>query len=132
MAYTNHHVSAQEHAVHKIILVVEDDDDIGTFLVEMLAQETPYKTMLVTDAFQALRAVNDIKPNLFITDYRLPNMDGIELYDRLRAKKELKDVPIILMSACLPVQEVQKRKLVGMSKPFELDNLLDTVERLLA
>ncbi|MBV8822539.1 MAG: response regulator [Chloroflexi bacterium] len=132
MAYNNSHASVKERTTHKTILVVEDDNSIGDLLVDVLSQETPYKAVLVSDGFQALKAVTTMKPSLFITDYQLPYMDGIELYDRLRAKKELEDVPVLLISAYLPIREIQKRKLTSMSKPFELDDLLDTVERLLA
>ena len=119
--------------IHKpTILVIEDDDSIGAFLVEALVQETPYKALLVTDGFQALQIVDKVQPCLFITDYRLPLMNGLELYDLLKAKQTLKDTPAILMSAQLPEQEVQKRNMVGLNKPFELDDLLNTVERLLA
>ncbi len=115
-----------------VILVIEDDDSIGTFLVEALSQETPYKAILVTDGFQALQLMDKVKPCLFITDYHLPHMNGLELYDMLQLMQPLKDTPAILMSAQLPEQEVQKRNMVGLNKPFELDELLDTVERLLA
>ena len=119
--------------IHKpVILVIEDDDSIGTFLVEALSQETPYKAMLVTDGFQALQLVRIVKPSLVITDYRLPNMNGLELYDMLKSMHPLKDTPTIIMSAHLPMQEVRKRNLVGLNKPFELDDLLNTVERLLS
>lgn len=115
-----------------VILVIEDDDSIGTFLVEALSQETPYKTMLVTDGFQALQLVHKVKPSLVITDYRLPSMNGLELCDMLKSMQPLKDTPTIIMSAHLPVQEVRKRNLIGLNKPFELDDLLNTVERLLS
>ncbi len=115
-----------------IILVIEDDDSIGTFLVEALSQETAYKAMLVTDGFQALQLMDKVKPCLFITDYHLPHMNGLELYDLLKLMPLLKDTPAILMSAQLPEQEVQKRNMIGLNKPFELDDLLNTVERLLA
>jgi len=115
-----------------IILVIEDDDSIGTFLVEALSQETPYEAMLVTDGLQALQLVHTVKPSLVITDYRLPNINGLELYDMLKTMQPLKDTPAIIMSAHLPMQEVRKRNLVGLNKPFELDDLLNTVERLLA
>ncbi len=119
--------------IHKpTILVIEDDDSIGAFLVEALAQETPYKALLVTDGFQALQIVDKVQPCLFITDYRLPLMNGLELYDLLKARQTLKDTPAILMSAQLPEQEVLKRNMVGLNKPFELDDLLNMVERLLA
>jgi CheY-like chemotaxis protein len=114
------------------ILVIEDDDSIGTFLVEALSQETSYRAVLVTDGYQALQLVRSVKPSLVITDYRLPHMNGLELYDMLKSMQSLKDTPAIIMSAQLPVQEVRKRNLVGLNKPFELDDLLNTVERLLA
>jgi len=48
------------------ILVVEDDSDIGLFLVQAISQETPHQAMLVTDGFQALKAITNLKPDLFI------------------------------------------------------------------
>ncbi|GCE19071.1 response regulator [Dictyobacter kobayashii] len=120
-----------QHRLHKTILVVEDDDSIGSLLIDALAQETSYNAVLVPDGFEALRAVRSLKPSLIITDYRLPQMDGLELYDQMHSMDEVADVPTILMSAYMPVDEVQKRDLVSLHKPFELDDLLDTVETLL-
>jgi CheY-like chemotaxis protein len=114
----------------KAILVVEDDSEIGSFLLEALSLETSYTTILASDGFEALKASSIVPPCLCITDYRLPHMDGLELYDRLRAKEELADLPVILISAQLPEEEVKKRQIVGLNKPFELDDLLDTVEKL--
>ncbi|GAC1350230.1 MAG: hypothetical protein PVS3B1_36650 [Ktedonobacteraceae bacterium] len=100
-------------------------------LVDVLSQETSYHIQLVPDAFQAMRVMCTLKPSLFITDYHLPHMDGIALYDYLLAKDKLAHVPTIIMSANIPEEEVKKRHLVGLEKPFELDELLDTVEHLL-
>ncbi|HEU5226203.1 MAG TPA: response regulator [Ktedonobacteraceae bacterium] len=116
----------------KTILVVEDDASIGFLLVEALRQETPYMAMLVSDGIQALKIAHSIKPSLFITDYWLPYINGLELYDRLQATKDLADTPTIIMSAYLPEQEVKKRNLVGLNKPFELDEFLEIVTKLLA
>jgi CheY-like chemotaxis protein len=115
----------------KTILVVEDDDSIGSLLIEVLSQETPYQALLVTDGLQAIKLVHKIKPSLFITDYRLPHMNGIELYDFLRTTKDLESTPAIIMSAYLPQEEVKKRNLVSLNKPFDLDDFLDIVEHLL-
>jgi DNA-binding response OmpR family regulator len=125
--HSNTHHSSPE----KIILVVEDDDNIGSMLLETLSQETPYKPVLVNDGFEALEAVRSTKPDLFITDYRLPNMNGIELYDRLRHTRNFDNTPTIIMSAYLPVDEVRKRRLIGLSKPFEIDEFLETIEKLI-
>lgn len=115
----------------KTILVVEDDVGIGSFLAQAISQETHHQALLVTDGFQALKTVMDIKPSLFILDYQLPRMNGIELYDKLHAIEGLDAVPAILISARLPKQEIDKRHIIGMSKPLELDEFLHTIEELL-
>ncbi len=120
----------KERYAQKTILVIEDDDSIGEFLVDALA-DTSYQTFLVPNGLQALQLVNSVKPALVITDYRLPYMDGIELYDRLHERQDLADMPTIIMSAYLPVEEVKKRKLVSLEKPFELDELISTIEQLI-
>src|SRR5258708_16712198 len=98
----------------KTILVVEDDDDIGSFLVQAISQETTHHALLVTDGFQALETVHELKPNLLIIDYQLPHMNGIDLYDQLTARKGLESIPTILMSARLPSQVIAKLKIVVM------------------
>lgn len=120
-----------ESTTLKTVLVVEDDTGIGSFLVQAIQQETSYQAMLVTDGFQALKTVANIKPGLFILDYQLPRMNGIELYDQLHAISGLEHIPAIIISARLPRQEIEKRHIVGMSKPLELDDFLHTIERLL-
>lgn len=121
----------EKRASIKTILVVEDDVGIGSFLAQAISQETDHQALLVTDGFQALKTVMDIKPSLFILDYQLPRMNGIELYDTLHAIEGLEGVPAILISARLPKQEIDKRHIVGMSKPLELDEFLYTIEELL-
>ncbi len=116
----------------KTILVVEDDADIGSFIVQAIHQETSHNVLLVTDGFQALKAIHNLKTDLFIIDYQLPYMNGIELYDQLIDIEHQKTRPTIMISARLPAQEILKRNIVGMKKPFELQDLLNTIERLLA
>ena len=116
----------------KTILVVEDDEDIGSFIVEALLQETSHQALLVTTGFKALETVKTIKPNLFVLDYLLPRMNGIELYDRLHATQELQDIPAVMISANIPTSEARKRKITCLKKPFELDELLQTIEELIA
>jgi DNA-binding response OmpR family regulator len=131
MQYQEELVSTDNRSDQKTIVVVEDDERIGPLLVEVFAQETTYKAMWVTDGLRALQVVPKIKPNLLITDYKLPYINGIELYDKLHSIKDMAETPTIMISASLPEQEVRERCLVSLSKPFDLDELLDTVERLM-
>ncbi len=89
-------------------------------LLETITQLTPYQLVLATHSVQALHMVKDVKPVLFILDYHLPMMNGIELYDRLHAIKELEHVPAMMVSAVLPERELQARHIIGIHKPFEL------------
>lgn len=115
----------------KTVLLVEDDTNIGEVFVQAIVQETPYLAILVPDGSQALNTVKSIKPNLFILDYQLPRMNGIELYDKLRAIEGLEHIPTIMMSARLPHQELKKRNIIAMNKPIDLDEFLQTIEKLL-
>lgn len=116
----------------KLILMVEDDVDIGALLELTIVQETLHQPLLVTSGFQALQLIHDVTPDLLLLDYQLPGMNGIELYDRLHASKGLEEIPAIMVSARLPRQELTKRSIVGMSKPLDLDELLETIEQLVA
>jgi CheY-like chemotaxis protein len=116
----------------KTILIVEDDTAIGEVLIQVLSQETPHQSVLVPNGFQALDIVRKLIPDLLLLDYRLPGMNGLELYDRLHATKGPEHIPTIMLSAYLPQREIKQRKIVGMHKPFELDILLDKIEELLS
>lgn len=124
--------SAEDQISVKTVLVVEDDEDIGALIAQAIELETPFRALHVTDGFQALKKVNNLKPNLFLLDYRLPDTNGIKLYDALHAISGLEHVPAIMISANLPTQEVQKRKLLSLKKPFELDELLQIIGKVIA
>ncbi len=114
----------------KTILVVEDDLAIVSFLVAVIEQETPYRAVVATESHAALELVRHFLPDLLLLDYRLPGMNGIELYDRLN---EVAPIPAILMTASrqLPQQQLQQRQLIAFRKPFELDVFLATIETFL-
>lgn len=126
------HVSERpEHQV-KTVLVVEDDADIGEFLIELLKMEESFQTLLATNGSQALELVKTVIPDLFVLDYQLPGIDGLSLADHFQAIDSLKEIPILFMSAKLPAQELEKRQIVSLEKPFEANTFLQLVKRLLA
>jgi CheY-like chemotaxis protein len=123
--------SEADHSPVKTVLVVEDDEDVGAFIVQAISQETPYQALLATDGFQALKMVRSLIPNLFLLDYHLPSMDGIELYDNLRDSEELKDMPVVMFTASLSTPELREREIIFVQKPAELDELLQTIRKVL-
>ncbi len=120
-----------KHGETYTILVVEADADIGSLLLEALSEKTSYQMILLTHSLQALEVARGIKPDLFILNYHLPQVNGIELYDRLHAIKGLKHVPTIMVGADLPEEEMKQRKIVSLKKPFGMDELLDAIQRAL-
>jgi len=131
MAQNEEQNSVETQQNLKMILLVEDDSNIGEVLVQAITQETSYLATLVPNGFEALKMVDGIKPSLFILDYQLPRMNGIELYDKLHAIETLANVPAIMMSAGLPDKELEKRKILGMNKPIDLDDFLQTIDQFL-
>ncbi|HEU0000025.1 MAG TPA: response regulator [Ktedonobacteraceae bacterium] len=124
---------SNQEANNQTILLVEDDEDISVFMTQILTDETPYEALRVPDATSALEVVDSIKPSLFILDYRLPGLNGLELSDRLHSIEGLETVPTMMISAnYLPRNELQRRHITYLKKPFDLSHLLTAVEKLLA
>ncbi len=119
----------------KTILIVEDDEGIGEYLIDAIKQETPYHAMVVRDSLRAVEVVKHIKPNLLILDYHLPFLTGIELYDQLHIIEGLEHIPAILMSASLPQHAIEKeiteRALLSLHSPHELEELIQMLNKVL-
>lgn len=125
--------TTDQESPNQTILLVEDDEDISFFMTQVLEQETPYEALHVPDATSALEVVDSVKPDLFILDYRLPDLNGLELSDRLHSIEGLETVPTMMISAnTLPRNELQQRHITYLKKPFDLSRLLTEVEKLLA
>jgi len=80
--------------------------------------------------YDAYRVVSSLMPSLFILDYHLPVFNGIDLYDRLHAIPRLEHVPALIISANVPRHAIQERQLASLSKPFDLEALLEIVHRM--
>ncbi len=126
-------LSRETQATTNTILLVEDDPNISAFLVEAIAQETPYRAIVASDSYAALKLVRHFTPCLFVLDYGLPGMSGIELYDRLHINLELAAIPAVLITANhhVPQQQIRQRQLITFIKPIELEAFLATIETLL-
>ena len=111
------------------ILIAEDDEEIAQILLLMIEQETPYTPLRVITGHDALRVAQEHPPLLFLLNYHLPSMTGLQLYDQLHAIPGLETIPAIMVSATLPRAELKQRGIFGLDKPFDLDELLHLIER---
>jgi two-component system KDP operon response regulator KdpE len=112
---------------HKHILVVDDESQITRVLRTSLSSHG-YDIRVANDGETALEIMKDWSPDLVITDLAMPNMDGLELCRRLRAKTQ---IPIIVLS----VRGEERTKVQALdagaddyvTKPFGIDELLARV-----
>lgn len=114
----------------KKILIVEDDQEIGRLYLDLLLTETNCVVTLASEPFQALNVVEKFKPDLFILDYLLPHMDGLELYNRLHTIKGLENVPALVITGTLLDKKGKEPGIIRMQKPFDIDILLQTIENI--
>jgi len=79
-------------------MVIEDEESLCALLEYNLAKEG-YTVSLVTDGEEALFSIEDEKPDIIVLDWMLPHVSGIEICRRIRARSEIKDTPIIMLTA---------------------------------
>lgn len=106
------------------ILIVEDDQSVGQFLQQLIEEDTPYSSVVITNGLTALEQAPYLHPCLLLIDYRLPGINGVELYDRLQQVEGVRNTPAIMMSAALPVSELERRGIHQLRKPMEIGNVL--------
>jgi CheY-like chemotaxis protein len=117
----------------ELIYIVDDDVDILMVLVEALSDEG-YEAIGFTSPTLALDAIEHRLPDLLITDFMLPTMDGDELVTRVREGAGANDaaaaqaLPILVVSAVATPKTVAHMPIQAfISKPFDLDDLLAQV-----
>lgn len=118
-------------SIAKNILIIEDDDGIREILGEILTEETIHQVFLAQDGESGLNILQDATPDLFLVDYRLPDINGLELIDRIRRIKGYEQTPMVLMSASLSRENVTGPHLRYFRKPFDLDKLLEMIDEIL-
>ena len=114
------------------ILVVDDERDSRTVLELLLAMEG-HEVLVAPDGIAALQAVREHQPDLVITDWMMPRMNGADLCGRLRSDPATRAIPIIVVSA-RGLEPKHPGRLYDrfLHKPYELDALLELINALLA
>lgn len=113
------------------ILIVDDKPNNLRFLSTTLAEQG-YKVRSVTDGLMALTVAQAANPDLILLDIMMPNVDGYEVCQRLKANEQTHDIPVIFLSALDEVIDKVKAFSVGgvdyITKPFQLDEVLARVQ----
>ncbi len=118
----------------KIVLIVDDDRDVGDILQKIILDQTDYKVVWIAESDLVLDAARYLRTSLLLLDYMFNYIDGLDLYDRLQGMEGMRGVPTVLISASetLPFEELRARGIYLLKKPFELGDLLDMLAQLLA
>lgn len=118
---------------HKIktILLVEDDEDIRSTLVEALTAEG-YQTLTAANGQEGIDTLRNAArlPDLIILDLMMPVKDGVEFRLEQQAEPRWKEIPVIVMTADpVAIRQLNAVKGSYLRKPVDLDELLQTIQR---
>jgi sigma-B regulation protein RsbU (phosphoserine phosphatase) len=117
------------------ILVVDDTPANLRLLSGMLAEQG-YKVRSVINGQMALTATQAAPPDLILLDINMPEMNGYEVCERLKADEDTRDIPIIFISALDATEDKVKAFTIGgldyITKPFQIEEVLARVETHLA
>ena len=114
----------------KTVLVVDDDPDMR-FMLKLLLERGGYQVNEAADGLAALHAMKVQKPDLVLTDLRMPIMDGAELIQKLRSDEGMAGLPIILITAYAVLPDTAELADETIPKPFAPERVVETVTRLL-
>ncbi len=116
------------------ILVVEDDLDILR-LVTFSLEKSGYEVLTAVNGEEGLEKVADDRPDIILLDLMMPFMDGAEMLERLKEIPDMKDVPVIILTARCEQQDIAAICAHGASdyviKPFNLAELMEKIENAL-
>ena len=113
----------------RTILVVDDSPDMRALLRDVL-EVAGYDVVLASSGARALAHMNVAVPDLVISDLLMPGMTGFSLRAAMLRSPRLAEVPVIVLSAYWrrPGETLDARAV--LSKPLNIDHLLDAVHRL--
>ena len=123
----------------KKVLVVDDELDMRTFVVTLL-ETNGFRPVVAQDGHQGLEIAKKEKPALIILDIMMPKASGINMYRDLKNDPDLKDIPVIMVSALSKKTFFHSQKVLDqykdekipdpsayIEKPAEPDELLKAI-----
>jgi DNA-binding response OmpR family regulator len=119
---------------HKNILVIEDNHAILD-VITLILQSEAYNVNGLSKSANYMQHIDEVRPDLLILDIMLPDADGRVLLQDLRNNHNTKDIPVLMISARYTEENLQhgEHKPNGfLAKPFDIDDLLDRIEGILA
>lgn len=116
-----------------VILVIDDDMAMQTVL-EIALREAGYRVILANDGEEGVQKLMTMQPNLVISDIMMPQMDGVEAFQRIKDQLQENGIPIFIMTALNRkpwFADLEAEGAVIIQKPFDIDQLLQLVHDML-
>ena len=115
------------------ILIADDDEDLND-LLGMIFIEAGYTVLAYSDGKKAWEGLQKNGADIAVLDINMPEMDGLELLDLIRADERFKEMPVLLLTARKGMDERAKGLERGaddyVTKPFDNDALVKRVKLL--
>ncbi len=119
----------------KSILCIEDEAEMID-LMRLILSRKGYNVRGASGGAEGLQMIRDEKPDLILLDLMMPDMDGWEVYQQIKAEESSKDIPVIIVTA--KAQNIDR--VLGLhiakvndyiAKPFTPQELLHSIEKIL-
>ncbi len=121
-------------AQKKRIILVEDEEDIAAF-IKLQADISGYQLHVEVDGINGVKAIDRERPDLVVLDIMLPGLNGFDVCRRMKSNPELKNIPIIIISAKSEELDVVLGLELGaddyVAKPFSPKVLFSRVKAIL-
>lgn len=115
------------------VLVVDDNALILDLLMKGLAPHC--QTTAAADGADALLKIVDDPPDLILCDYRMPGLDGRQLYEKLRARQQTRHIPFIFLASRSDMEEKLRPMVEGVEefvvKPFFLKDVIRRTKKVI-
>ena len=124
-----------ENATVKRILCIEDEPEMID-LIKLILGRRGYEVLGATGGIEGARLVRELLPDLVLLDLMMPDMDGWEVYQQMKADQTTRNIPVIVVTA--KAQNIDK--VIGLhiakvddyiAKPFVQQELTDSLERII-
>lgn len=119
----------------KTIAYIEDDSDMID-LVSLILTRHGYEVTGFTESREILPRLESLKPELILLDLMMPHVDGIEVYEEIKSREGMDEVPIIIISAMKrALDEIEREGRIKveacLAKPFTINELVGAVDRII-
>ncbi len=115
---------------HKILIV--EDNELNMKLFNDLLEAHGYETITTRDGTKALDLAKVSKPDLILMDIQLPEVSGLDITRQIKAVDDLKDIPIIAVTAFAMKGDEDKIRECGcngyISKPISIGSFIETIK----